>query len=165
MTDHVSPIKIRDSTLDGIAIAGQVQQQVAQRRAKGLYGPDPANLGPETLRPDRYESAEDLEMADFPGLRESLADLIAEAHLREPDFDSAVPFLGRLVVAVRRLWNWMSTKWYVLPILQQQSEVNARTARVISDLAQWHELDARRLQRLEARIAELEDRLQVGEES
>jgi hypothetical protein len=60
---------------------------------------------------------------------------------------------------VRRFWNWMSTKWYLRPILQQQSEVNARTAAIISDLVQWHELDAERLRLLEARVLELEAHL------
>jgi hypothetical protein len=53
----------------------------------------------------------------------------------------------------------MSTKWYVRPILQQQSDVNSRAAGIISDLVQWHELDADRLRQLEVRVAELEDHL------
>jgi hypothetical protein len=97
--------------------------------------------------------------ARFPGLNESLAELFAAGYLREPDFTSRVPVAGGLVVAVRRMWNWMSTKWYVRPILGQQSDVNAHTARLLSDLAQWQQMQARHVLELEARVAELESRL------
>jgi len=156
-------IQVDDSTLDAATIIARVQEAVAQRRAAGSYGPDPASAGPESLRPGRYHSPEDLALGEFPGLDNSLAELAAEARLCEPKFSSGLPYLGRLVVVMRRAWNWMSTKWYVLPILRQQSEVNINTARVISDLAQWHELDARRIHQLENRVAELEARLRDSE--
>lgn len=160
MIDETAPvIEIPDTALERDAIERRLQQQVAQRRADGAYEPDPTTFGPESLRPGRYEAAEDQVQDEFPGLHESLANLIAEAQLREPRFSSTLPILGPLIVAVRRFWNGISTKWYVLPILRQQSSVNARMARAISDLAQWHELDTRRLCQLETRVAELEARL------
>jgi hypothetical protein len=161
-TDKMHPIvEIRDPMLDGERIAQRVSQRVAQRRAEGAYDLDPTAVGPVSLRPADRAVAEDTigGMVDFPGIRESLAELIARAHLHEPDFASSAPVIAPLVVAVRRMWNWMSTKWYMRPVLRQQSNVNARAARIISDLAQWHELDARRLQQLESRVAELEARL------
>ena len=155
-----SPIlEIRDPAIDEKAIRQRVIDGVARRRAAGRYDADLVARGPSSLRPDRFILNEQPITADFPGLHESLADLIAGSLLHEPDFSSNAPFIGPLIVAVRRAWNWMSTKWYVRPILWQQSDVNARTARVISDLAQWHELDARRLSQLEARVAALEARL------
>lgn len=164
MNDETAPvIEIHDPIVDGEAIAGRLQRQIAQRRAAGAYGPDPATLGPESLRPLRRDLAETHDPLGFPGLQESLAELIAKSHLDEPDFVSDTPFVGPLIVAVRRMWNWMSTKWYVLPILRAQSDVNAHTARIVSDLAQWHELNARRLHLLENRVAELEARLAVLE--
>jgi hypothetical protein len=159
MTDEIVPlIEIHDPALDGEAIARRVCQRVAQRQAEGAYGPDPAALGIETLRPDRGASATNV-VVGFPGLHEALAELIASGDLAESRFTSNMPLLGSFVVVVRRFWNWMSTKWYVRPILSQQSGVNARAARLISELAQWHELDTRRLGELEARVAELEARL------
>jgi hypothetical protein len=158
-TEEPAIIEINDPVLDGEAIARHVRQQVAQRRAQGAYGPDPTIAGPEPLRPVEPAPRADIVGVGFPGLRESLAELIAAGHLRERDFVSDTPFVGSLIVRVRRFWNWMSTKWYVRPILSQQSAVNARTARVLSDLAQWHELDAQRLRQLEERVAELEGRL------
>jgi uncharacterized protein YceH (UPF0502 family) len=95
----------------------------------------------------------------MPGLRQAVADLITQGRLREPDFESGAPLFGELIVAIRRMWNWMSTKWYVRPILLQQTDVNARTIRIISDLMHWHALDAHRLSQLEKRVAELEARL------
>lgn len=160
MTDHMPPIiQVNDPSLDSAAIAARVQQQVADRRAQGLYGPDLGTLGPESLRPDRLGSAQGPAPVVYPGLYESLAELIAKSYLDEPDFVSNAPLVGPLIVSVRRLWNWISTRWYVLPILRAQSDVNAHTARLVSDLAQWHELDARRLHQLESRITELEARL------
>jgi hypothetical protein len=160
MTDITSAsIEIRDPELDGQAIAQRVHRQVAQRQAAGAYGADPATLGPEELRPERYDTVERMDSAGFPSLHGTLVELIAEGHLREPTFSSNAPLVGPLIVMIRRFWNWMSTKWYVRPILRQQSEVNAQAASIISDLVQWHELDAERLRQLEVRVAELEARL------
>jgi hypothetical protein len=169
MTEETPPvIEIRDTALDAEAIKRRLQQQVAQRRAAGAYGPDPATIGPDSLQPGGIDPIPDQGGVGFPGLQESLALLIAKSHLDEPDFASSTPFAGPVIVAVRRMWNWMSTKWYVLPILRAQSDVNAHTARLLSDLAQWHELDARRFLQLENRVAELEARLvglETGERS
>jgi len=159
MTENGSPvIEIRDPALDGPAIARSVQEQAIRRGAQGAQSVDWAALIPEPLQPGIAASDSDA-ATDFPGLRESLAELIGRSKLDEPDFQSAVPLFGPLIVAMRRVWNWMSTKWYVRPMMAQQSDLNARSARAISDLAQWHELDARRLDQLETRLADLEARL------
>jgi GT2 family glycosyltransferase len=49
--------------------------------------------------------------------------------VREVPFSSQVPVLGRLFVAFRSLWNSMSTKWYVRPLLQQQNAFNAEVVK------------------------------------
>jgi hypothetical protein len=154
--DLPTVIEIHDPALDGQGIARLVQQRAAERRAECAQSLDWAALASVPLQPASPAPGTDTTPADFPGLRESLAELIGRSYLREPDFSSDVPLLGPVIVAVRRLWNWISTKWYVRPILSQQSEINARTARTLSDLAQWHEIDARRLEQLESRVAELE---------
>jgi hypothetical protein len=160
MTGSTNPlIEIRDPALDGEAISLRVQQQAAQRQSQGAYGQDPATLGPEELRPERYGTLSSMDPAGFPSLQASLIELIAQGNLREPTFSSDAPLVGPIIVMIRRFWNWMSTKWYVRPVLQQQTAVNARTASIINDLVQWHELDAQRLQQLESRLAELEARL------
>ena len=51
-------------------------------------------------------------------------------HLRElqtlPEyvFSSQVPLFGPLIVRFRDLWNSIATKWYVGPLIQQQSKFN-----------------------------------------
>ena len=95
-------IEIRDPTLNGEAIVQRVKQGVARRQAQGMYGPDVANLGPESLLPGRYDGATEPSEASFPGLYEALAELIAKGHLYEPGFSSNAPVVGSLIVAVRR---------------------------------------------------------------
>jgi hypothetical protein len=46
--------------------------------------------------------------------------------IQEQPFTSQVPVLGRLIVAIRDLWNSVSTKWYVRPMIHQQSAFNAQ---------------------------------------
>jgi hypothetical protein len=162
MTRDKVLIEIRDPAVDAATLIHRVEEGVVRRRAAGAYGLDVATAGPESLRPDRDRLIDEPALAGFPGLHESLAELLGRGNLRETDFTSQVPIVGPLIVAVRRLWNWMSTKWYVRPILGQQSEVNALTTRLLSDLAQWHEMDGQRLRELESRVAELETRLEAG---
>jgi len=160
MSDETLPvIEIRDPALDGQAIARLVQQQAVQRQAESAQALKWAALVPDPLQPGSAAPGRAVSVADFPGLRDSIAELITRANLHEPDFRSDAPLIGPVIVAVRRLWNWMSTKWYVRPILWQQSDMNIRTVRAISDVAHWHELDTHRLLQLEARVAELEARL------
>ena len=159
MTDDRPVVDIRDPALDGQDIARRVlaAAQAAPHR------PDPDALGAGLLQPDpAARPGPAAPSAGFPGLRDSLAELIGRSGLWEPAFHSSVPVVGPLIVAVRRLWNWMSAKWYVRPILWQQSDLNARTAHLLSDLAQWHELDARRIHDLESRLAALEARLSAA---
>ncbi|MBI2939415.1 MAG: glycosyltransferase [Chloroflexi bacterium] len=57
--------------------------------------------------------------------RDGLAALGLRCRLVEPPFVSGAPLVGPLIVRFRRVWNWMATKWYVRPLIQQQSEFNA----------------------------------------
>ncbi len=57
-----------------------------------------------------------------------LQELEEHSHLAlvvEQPFVSDVPFFGKLVVRFRYAWNWMSTKWWVRPLVQQQNNFNA----------------------------------------
>lgn len=152
-------IEIRDPALAPEKILHQVRARIEHRMAQGGYGPDPAHLGPEALRAMPAPSAES-PLSEFPGLDEALFHLASNTALSEPRFTSGVPVIGPLIVGVRRWWNWMSTKWYVLPILQQQSQINAQVSTVLEGLAQWHMLNAAILTQLQARVADLEARLE-----
>lgn len=56
------------------------------------------------------------------------------SHICEPDFRSGLPVVGRAIVSVRRFWNWMSTKWYVRSVIQQQNAFNAAVADAVSEI-------------------------------
>jgi hypothetical protein len=49
------------------------------------------------------------------------------AQLREHRFTSRVPLIGGLIAAFRTAWNNISARWYVAPVLRQQSEFNRVT--------------------------------------
>lgn len=55
-------------------------------------------------------------------------------HLVEPQFTSSLPTIGPVLVRVRRAWNWMSTKWYVRPIVEQQNAFNETVVDAIAEL-------------------------------
>lgn len=53
-----------------------------------------------------------------------LASLRQAWEIREHEFRSDVPVIGGLIAAFRRLWNRISTEWYVKPVIQQQTQFN-----------------------------------------
>lgn len=152
-------IEIRDPALDQGAIRQQLQSSIDRRLAMGGYGPNPALLGPESLRSPLVIPT-DASESEFSALDEALLSLATHTELSETHFTSNVPMLGPFIVAVRRWWNWMSTKWYVLPVLQQQSQINARMSLILDSLAHWQTLNTKSLARLQARVTELETRLE-----
>lgn len=77
-------------------------------------------------------------------MEESLKRLKSKSALREQPFRSEVPVIGGLIAGFRRLWNNVSTRWYVLPMIQQQNEFNAA---LIEELrAQFAEVYSRQSQ-------------------
>lgn len=61
-------------------------------------------------------------------------DLERHAVVEEQPFHSDKPLVGGLVARFRTLWNNVSTRWYVLPLLQQQNAFNARVAAHLEEL-------------------------------
>ncbi len=53
---------------------------------------------------------------------------------QEQPFTSSLPVLGPVIVTMRRAWNWMSTKWYVRPILDQQIAFNLTVVQIITEM-------------------------------
>jgi hypothetical protein len=53
-----------------------------------------------------------------------LDELQANWQVQERPFVSHVPVVGPLIVGLREMWNSVSTKWYVRPLLHQQNRVN-----------------------------------------
>lgn len=158
---EVDVIEIRDPELDELEIRRHVKANVAQRQAAGRYGPDPAALGPEALRRTYEETpATESMLTEFPGLNQLLIELMAREPLHEVEFTSSAPLIGPLIVAVRRAWNWMSTKWYVLPIIRQQAFFNNQLITLLNELVQRQEISARHLAQLQAQVEALQKQLQ-----
>jgi hypothetical protein len=61
--------------------------------------------------------------------------------VQEVPFHSRIPALGPLIAAFRRQWNQVSTRWYVLPMIQQQNKFNALVVNVLEQ----QKYDQRRL--------------------
>lgn len=130
------------------------------------------------------ESRSSSESASHDG---TLSRLRARRRVIEPQFTSAAPLVASALVRLRRGWNWMSTKWYVRPIVEQQNAFNesvvdaisliedqaAETRHALNGLGQkldtWEDLPVqseravvgltRDLALLEARLQRIEDRL------
>lgn len=93
----------------------------------------------ESLRSIREKEDEDLLYGDrdlrlFPQLRGHLEEVGRLWRVQEQPFRSRFPILGPLIAWFRERWNRISTKWYVLPILQQQVHFNAAVAQALQDL-------------------------------
>lgn len=102
-------------------------------------------------------------------LERLVADLESRWLVREQPFVSRAPLIGRLIAAFRSTWNSVSTRWYVLPLLQQQVEFNGAVARAVAALAR--EISAQKTGSLAApaiigeRLVALEERLQRLEDA
>ena len=103
-----------------------------------------------------------------PPIRPDLEWLRTQAVLREYRFHSDLPVLGPLIAWFRAHWNNISTRWYVRPLAQQQSEFNSlvaerlieqttRLGAIEAGLAEQAERLARRAEALEAHAAELDE--------
>ncbi|GJM41523.1 MAG: hypothetical protein DHS20C20_18050 [Ardenticatenaceae bacterium] len=137
-------IDIQDAALDQAAI----RQRVAEALATRKKWQDVAHAGPESLRAGKTA----VPLAATETLNRLMIDLMAQEPLHERPFTSDAPLIGPLIVAFRNAWNWVSTRWYVLPIMQQQIQINQQMQLVINELTQRQELDARRIAQLEARL-------------
>lgn len=74
---------------------------------------------------------------------------------QERPFTSSTPLLGPAIVLARRAWNWMSAKWYVRPILEQQIAFNSTVVQTINEMAALLEALEDRGQRLEEGLTQL----------
>jgi hypothetical protein len=100
----------------------------------------------------------------------SLDQLRSAAVLQEHRFRSRVPIIGPFISRFREIWNGVSTKWYVRPLIQQQSEINQQLIALLATQgAALHAIetqraqDAARLARYDEQLTRLEERLTHGE--
>jgi hypothetical protein len=87
--------------------------------------------------------------------------LRARAILCEHHFHSDVPLIGSLIAWIRDRWNSVATKWYVRPLIQQQSEFNE----VVVDRLAGMEARLQRLTELQTRLVLLHEQLVERETS
>ena len=158
-------IEIRDPEIDVEQVMDRIRANVARRRAEGAYQEDLDAIASEVFAGVVPEST----AVDIEGgiLALTLSELDSHWMIREQPFVSRVPILGPLIVAVRYLWNWMSTKWYVQSLLQQQVGFNALTVRALHEVNIEHQLLAEGMQRLEEQYEKLEEKnrqlsMQIG---
>jgi hypothetical protein len=150
-------LEIKNPELDDVAIIKRIQQQVAERRASGSYPVDPSGLGPKTLLAKITDKSDYSTITVDTGLMYQILDnLMAGSRLQEQQFTSSVPLVGPFIATLRRMWNWMSTKWYVLPLLKQQSEFNEQAVFAINQLMQSLESVQQETAKLQTRISKLE---------
>lgn len=67
------------------------------------------------------EPTPDVHPPEFEALRE-------KGRLQEQPFTSGAPLFGGLIARFRAAWNSVSTKWYVRPMMTQQTEFNLMVA-------------------------------------
>jgi hypothetical protein len=64
-------------------------------------------------------------------------------------------------VGFRTLWNWMSTKWYVNPLIQQQNEFNMTMTQTLREMVASVEALARSVQDMQTRIGDVPNQTPV----
>jgi hypothetical protein len=69
-------------------------------------------------------------------MEELISDLEARKTVQERPFRSDKPLVGPLIAWFRTAWNSVSTRWYVLPLLQQQNLYNESVAVHLEELNQ-----------------------------
>jgi O-antigen biosynthesis protein len=80
--------------------------------------------------------------------------------IQEQPFTSGTPLVAPLLSRLREVWNSVSTKWYVRPLLQQQNEFNQTVVGALQEHdARLHDHDAR-LHDHDARLHDHDARLQ-----
>ena len=145
-------IKINDPALNKSYIQELLQDQMANM--PNIL--DLTQTGPKKLRYTQQELS-DRATNNVPDFSYAFIEMINNATIQEPEFSSDTPLVGHLIVKFRQVWNWMSTRWYILPIIGQQSDVNMQMALMLMDMAQLQTLNTRHITKLEAKINGLEE--------
>lgn len=71
-----------------------------------------------------------------PAEVERFGHLLGKYQLIPHPFRSSVPVIGPVIAWFRTVWNSVSTRWYLAPLLQQQSEYNHSVVRELQILNQ-----------------------------
>jgi len=93
-------------------------------------------------------------------LREHLELLEIGKLVRERPFASGVPVIGPVIAGFRSIWNRISTKWYVLPLVSQQNHFNVEATKLLRELLGAVETLAHLQDEMQRHIASLEARVE-----
>ena len=88
--------------------------------------------------------------------RNGLLALKSREYVQEPVAFSHRARWGKMIVFVRKAFYKVFLKWFTRPVLEQQNGFNQAAARMIEDLVEARERDARELRQLSARLEALE---------
>ncbi|MCW5882617.1 MAG: hypothetical protein KIS91_16930 [Anaerolineae bacterium] len=153
-------IEIRDAAADVEALMTLIRDRAAQRRDRADTSLDLDATTRAVFAAAGVAPAADIDASltaalptpPPPGQETlpALRDLNAQWMIREQPFTSNTPLIGPLIVKVRDAWNWMSTKWYVRPLLQQITAFNLSAVRAFRDVEAEQGRVADRLRELEA---------------
>ena len=88
--------------------------------------------------------------------RNGLLALKSREYVQEPVAFSHRARWGKLIVFVRKAFYKVFLKWFTRPVLEQQNGFNQAAARMIEDLVEARERDARELRQMAARLEVLE---------
>ncbi|MBN1875286.1 MAG: hypothetical protein JXA33_13745 [Anaerolineae bacterium] len=91
------------------------------------------------------------------GLRGRIVNLESQMLLKEQPFTSNTPVIGRFIIVVRTFWNWMSTKWYLIPLLRQQNEYNMLVAQTLRETVLTLEATMCAVRDMQLRVTRLEE--------
>ncbi|MBN1454115.1 MAG: hypothetical protein JW963_24070 [Anaerolineales bacterium] len=153
--DLASLFVLPDPAVDVRALLSDIAESCRHRWGEGGSDLDMTTMGPEALRPSGG-ATEHPEKADVEELlwnfRVALDDLISHARLIEPEFHSIVPVFGPFIAAVRRFWNTISTKWYVIGWMNQQAKFNVAAVDLVYALLKLQESNEQRLRCLESEL-------------
>lgn len=92
--------------------------------------------------------------------RNGLLALKTREYVQEPVAFSHRARWGKLIVFTRKAFYKVFLKWFTRPVLEQQNGFNQAAARLIEDLVEAQEKNARELRQISARLEALERRLE-----
>jgi GT2 family glycosyltransferase len=143
--DRLAAVVSRDE-LAGLHGAFVVNVRALSDAADAALGGDQPNLRPALA--DSLAGLAALALTAVPvESRVAPVEAPSFARLAGLIFRSDMPIVGGLIVAFRTLWNDISARWYLQPVIDRQNEINQEIARS--------------LLRIERRLAEIDARVEL----
>lgn len=156
-TDETLGPALPESTVQWVSQAlKDLREQAYDRVRSVIESHQPAEIELDAVR-----------QIDRTVIDEQIQTLYERQRLEEHRFSSDVPILGPLVARFRELWLSVAARWYILPIINQQSQYNEHVSRIVAEFIQRDEQrwrnTARNMHKLEAAIQNLEKRVNSAE--